>query len=481
MNKSPVLLQEVIDFWISNNLNVLLVGKAGVGKTALVKSAFERAGIKARYFSSSTMDPWVDFIGVPRVVEENQNKYLELIRPKEFAEDEVEALFFDEFNRAPKKVRNAVMELIQFKSVNGKKFKNLRMVWAAINPYDTEDEGSAYDVEPLDPAQIDRFHVQYEVPYRPSYDFFKTKYGEKISKGVIEWWESLPQKAKNNVSPRRLEYAIDMYIMGGNVQHVLPLSINAVSLVNILQNGSVVDQMYELYKSKNKEGATKFIKNDNNYFACIDSIINNNNLLKFYLDIMPKEKIAFLVSKHDNICNMVCSEAKEKKIFEEVITNLISINNKNSERIRSICGQVNRKLLQDIDSKCGYDLLTDNLQIRNLAEYFDEQYLDTTKRISIFNEYMESIIKQPALTIQEAERALFVLNAFVRHTHEGTLATRLPLLKQFVENVFNTIISLRKIASWYDFTMLYPYKQLYNKLFVKTNAKLRFNINLQLP
>ena len=42
----------------------------------------------------------------------------------------------DEFSRAHKKVRNAVMELIQFKSINGRKFKNLKIVWAAINPDD---------------------------------------------------------------------------------------------------------------------------------------------------------------------------------------------------------------------------------------------------------------------------------------------------------------------------------------------------------
>ena len=41
---------------------------------------------------------------------------------------------FDELNRAKPKVRNAVMELIQFRSINGIKFNNLRMIWAAINP-----------------------------------------------------------------------------------------------------------------------------------------------------------------------------------------------------------------------------------------------------------------------------------------------------------------------------------------------------------
>ena len=54
------------DFWIENNLNVLLRGKHGVGKTAMVVDAFERNNLKYKYFSASTMDPWVDFIGVPK-------------------------------------------------------------------------------------------------------------------------------------------------------------------------------------------------------------------------------------------------------------------------------------------------------------------------------------------------------------------------------------------------------------------------------
>ncbi len=141
--------QENLDFWIKNHYNVLFVGEAGVGKTSIVKSCFEKHNLRWLYYSASTMDPWVDLVGIPKEVKlPDGTSYLDLIRPKEFQSDEVEALFFDEFNRSHKKVRNAVMELIQFKSINGKKFNNLKIVWAAINP----DDGN-YDVEKLDPAQ----------------------------------------------------------------------------------------------------------------------------------------------------------------------------------------------------------------------------------------------------------------------------------------------------------------------------------------
>ena len=142
-----------LDFFIKHKLNVLLSGKCGTGKTTVVIDAFNRNNMKWLYFSASTMDPWVDFIGVPKEKKTAEGKsYLELVRPQAFEDDEVEALFFDEYNRSPKKVRNAVMELIQFKSINGKKFKNLKVIWAAINPNDKDDEETKYDIEELDPA-----------------------------------------------------------------------------------------------------------------------------------------------------------------------------------------------------------------------------------------------------------------------------------------------------------------------------------------
>jgi len=94
------VVKNKLDFWIKHHWNVLFKGKHGVGKTSLVTEAFNRANLCWRYFSAATMDPWVDFIGVPKsVTDDFGNEVLELIRPKDFADDRVEAIFFDEFNR----------------------------------------------------------------------------------------------------------------------------------------------------------------------------------------------------------------------------------------------------------------------------------------------------------------------------------------------------------------------------------------------
>jgi hypothetical protein len=224
--------------FLKNNQNVLMEGPHGVGKTALVKEVFNEAGLKWRYFSASTMDPFCDFIGVPRPTVNAQGEtFLELIRPQDFAEDNIEALFFDEFNRADDKVLNAVMELIQFKSINGKKFNNLKVVWAAINPF-TEDE--TYAVQRLDPAIKDRFQVQVSIPanFIDSKYFTKT-YGE-VSKTFIEWWRE--GKLHNLVSPRRLEYAVQAYLAESPIplEHVLPLKSNVKLLKTMLKDEPVI-------------------------------------------------------------------------------------------------------------------------------------------------------------------------------------------------------------------------------------------------
>jgi hypothetical protein len=232
-------LTKKFDFWIQNNLNVLLVGNHGIGKTELVTQAFNRHNINWQYFSGATMDPWVDFIGVPKEkVDEHGKSYLDLVLPKTFAEDKVEAIFMDELNRSPSKVRNAIMELVQFKTINGRKFKNLRFVWAAINPYD-EDE--TYDVDRLDPAQEDRFHIHFQLPETPSEPYFTDKYGS-IGVKAVSWWETIPLEHRHLISPRRLDYAVDIYLKGGDLTDVLNAKLRPDSLKKYIER---IDQSNE--------------------------------------------------------------------------------------------------------------------------------------------------------------------------------------------------------------------------------------------
>ena len=368
-----------IDFWIENNQNVLFIGKHGCGKTSLVKEAFEKHNLNYRYFSASTMDPWVDFVGVPKentsnkipeqleiikeltkisvstaetwvvsnwnlsleiakdivqhsLTRDNGLSYLELVRPYSFASGEIEALFFDEFNRSPKKVRNAVMELIQFKSINGFKFPKLRLVWAAINP---EDEEETYDVEKLDPAQRDRFHISVNIPYSPNVEWFRKEYGKRIADSAIQWWNELPEEEKDKVSPRRLQYALDTYKNKGDIRDVLPSSSNVSKLNSVLNSGPTLEKLEELIKSKDVEEAKSFLSNENNYSSAIKYIIKSDYLKEYFLPLLSKEKIAVLISEDDRAVSYIVNNCNKFPIFKEVCEEIIKANT-NTKLVKKI-------------------------------------------------------------------------------------------------------------------------------------------------
>jgi hypothetical protein len=270
--------------------NVMLEGKHGTGKTSLIQKVFGENSKKWLYFSGSTLDPWVDFVGVPKEIEKNGQPVLSFVLPEKMADASVEAIFIDEYNRSHKKVRNAAMELIQFKSINGRKFPNLKVVWAAINPSDDDDE--SYDVEPLDSAQADRFQIKIKVPYVPDFEYFKNKFGAKIAQGGIEWWDGLPKEAQNLVSPRRLDYALEVFQEGGDIYDVLDEKSNPTKLLVTLQVGSLIAKIKELYSSKDGKETRKFFLSENNFQGALPIIKNNKEYLQFFLPLFNNERLS---------------------------------------------------------------------------------------------------------------------------------------------------------------------------------------------
>ena len=174
--------------------NVLLIGHHGVGKTTVAKQAFEAAGLKMKYFSS-TIDPWAHLVGIP------VPKAGKITFAKDNSLQEAEVLFFDEVNRASEVVRNMILEIVQFQTVNGDPLPNLKCVWAAINPPDGD-----YQVEGLDPALTDRFHAFFNVEAAPSIGYLAKHMPEKVAMELVSWWSTLNDEQKKAVPPRRLEY-----------------------------------------------------------------------------------------------------------------------------------------------------------------------------------------------------------------------------------------------------------------------------------
>ena len=436
-----------LSFWIKNQYNVLFRGKHGVGKTATILNAFATHGLKFQYFSASTMDPWVDFIGVPKEkTDENGNSYLDLVRPKHFQEDQVEAIFLDEFNRSSKKVRNAVMELIQFKSINGKKFNNLKIIWAAINPED--DEEGKYDVEALDPAQLDRFHVCVDVPYVPSAAYFREKYGQTTADVAITWWKELDKAQKNLVSPRRLDYAIDMHTKGGDIKFVLPNSVNTNKLIVELSCGSISKKLRSLFETKNEAEARQFLTNENNYSVSHSYIIRQKDYQQFFLPLISEEKLIGLMSKHKDIENYVFNQYDK---FETVIKTVASSKSSHlakraatavQQRIKKTIGTTNGAVVSNVLAGAQINHTEQDVAAFNSAKgytpfSFSNTY-DRKKVWEFYNNWMPKVLDEP--TANQAVKdlaniAISIQHGTIRSHKMGTLIGLLNhACKYFIDN-----------------------------------------------
>jgi putative membrane protein len=64
-------------------------------------------------------------------------------------------------------------------------------------------------------AQADRFQIIKNIDYKPDGKYFSERYGERIATAAVQWWEALPEDEKRKVSPRRLDYALDIFNQSG--------------------------------------------------------------------------------------------------------------------------------------------------------------------------------------------------------------------------------------------------------------------------
>lgn len=144
-------------------VNLLLIGRAGVGKTAIVKRWAADNGINLVSKDAKTLDP-TDLGGVIARDENNPNKATRLSN-NEF--DSLNApnsvLFLDEYNRAPSDVRGSLLTLVNDhivndqESPNGERFlENFLFTVAAINP-----PTAGYNTDALDAAERSRFYQEY--------------------------------------------------------------------------------------------------------------------------------------------------------------------------------------------------------------------------------------------------------------------------------------------------------------------------------
>ena len=317
------LNDNLLDQWIHANVNVLLIGEKGVGKSAQILNAFNRNKLKYAYFSGATLDPWIHLLGIPKAKLQSDGKEkMEFILPENLDND-VQAIFCDEWNRTNRVVRNALLELQQFKSINGRKFPNLKIVWGAVNPPkdDSDDSSVDYDVDELDPAQLDRFHIIVELPNEPDLKFFKSKFGEYHGKILVDWWKEQSVESKKILSPRRLEYIGESFNQGLDIKYLLPASANHTSLIKKMSLDEEEERVQQMFKSDKSEELIEFVKNDTNFLK-YKGALKNPKYWKYWKYINPEFVIDEIKSNEDFATFTLYRICKNSKFYKDQLVEI---------------------------------------------------------------------------------------------------------------------------------------------------------------
>lgn len=148
----------------SEYVNVLVVGRAGTGKTSRIQAWADRNNVNLLRKAASIMDE-ADLSGVP--VANMETKTADRFDTSEFKglDTQDSVLFLDELNRARSTLRGTLLTLIQdhlLQDVSNKEntryLPNLLFTIAAVNPSDDGD----YNTETLDAAERTRFIIYVE-------------------------------------------------------------------------------------------------------------------------------------------------------------------------------------------------------------------------------------------------------------------------------------------------------------------------------
>lgn len=113
---------DLLEFYIRTNHNILLVGQRGIGKTLLSFQAAQKCGLKVAYINLSTLER-TDLLGFPNLFEKGDiihfksPYYLPFL---EKGQKPNQVIIFDEVDKANTDIQAPLLEILQFKTINGK-------------------------------------------------------------------------------------------------------------------------------------------------------------------------------------------------------------------------------------------------------------------------------------------------------------------------------------------------------------------------
>ena len=146
-------LNSVLPFILDAKFPVLIRGRHGIGKSAIVYQIAEERGLPVIERRASQMTEG-DLLGLPKIV----GNVTHWLAPEWLhnACDNPVILFLDEVDRATMEVRQGIFELCDSRKIAGYTLHPDTLIFACVNG---GEHGAQYQVGEMDPAELDRYTV----------------------------------------------------------------------------------------------------------------------------------------------------------------------------------------------------------------------------------------------------------------------------------------------------------------------------------
>ena len=177
----------------------LIIGEAGIGKTALVKELKKRTNSNLVTIDANLLKEG-EIGGLPivegrKTVYAIHNKLAEVERLSSLEDNKNVILFIDELNRCEHAVQQELMNLILNREINGYYLADNVRVITAMNPSNKYEafENSDYQVVDMDAAQEDRFvWIEMEADVKEWIRWAMSQ-GDKVHEHIIEFISTFPE------------------------------------------------------------------------------------------------------------------------------------------------------------------------------------------------------------------------------------------------------------------------------------------------
>ena len=208
MKVSKRNLVRMIKLTAENNAVPFLMGKPGIGKTAIIRQIAQELGWQLIDLRLSTMDE-TNMGEFPYLNDQGDYKSVDFAIPNWANQSNMQPtlIFFDELNRAPQNIIAAALKILREREI-GTAFKfNSEVYMVAAGNLGAED---GTQVEDLDSAMTGRLaRIDYELPFvtwkKDFADEHVNPYIVSFIETNIEWYYKFSEEGKAYPSPRSWE------------------------------------------------------------------------------------------------------------------------------------------------------------------------------------------------------------------------------------------------------------------------------------